>query len=89
LAKDLRTPIVNPPVSAKDAYPISGLTFLLVRKEGPEIAQQKAVKDFIAYVIGNGQDAADVLSYAKLPASLQQRDQTLLGELTAGGHALN
>lgn len=89
LAKDLRTPIVNPPASAKDAYPISGLTFLLVRKDASEMGQQKALKSFIAYAIGNGQDAAEGLFYAKLPPSLQQQDQALLGQLTAGGHALD
>jgi phosphate transport system substrate-binding protein len=30
LAKDVRTPVVDPPVSARDAYPICGLTYLLV-----------------------------------------------------------
>lgn len=89
LAKDPRTPIVNPPASAKDAYPISGLTFLLVRRDRSNISEQKAVRDFIAYAISSGQDAAEELSYAKLPPSLQQQDQALLGELTAGGHALN
>ncbi|MGA7291454.1 MAG: phosphate ABC transporter substrate-binding protein PstS, partial [Terriglobales bacterium] len=34
LAKDVRTPIVDPPATAKDAYPIAGLTFLIVPKEG-------------------------------------------------------
>lgn len=88
LAKDLRTPIVNPPGPAKDSYPIAGLTFLLVRKDASEMNQQKAIKDFVAYAIGNGQDAAEGLFYAKLPASLQQQDQALSGQLTAGGHAL-
>ena len=32
LQKDVRDPIVNPPASAKDAYPVSGLTFLLIPK---------------------------------------------------------
>ena len=89
LAKDPRAPIVNPPASAKDAYPISGLTFFLVREDAHEVAAQQAVKDFIAYTISNGQDMADGLSYAKLPAAVQQRDQALLGELTSGGHPLD
>ena len=29
LAKDLRTPIVDPPSTAKGAYPITGLSFIL------------------------------------------------------------
>lgn len=89
LAKDPRAPIVNPPASAKDAYPISGLTFFLVRKDAHEVASQKAVKDFIGYAISNGQDTAGKLSYAKLPPAVQQRDQALLGELTSGGRTLD
>jgi len=46
LAKDVRTPIVDPPASAKDAYPISGLTFLLVPKQGKDPAKQDMVKQF-------------------------------------------
>jgi phosphate transport system substrate-binding protein len=88
LGKDPRTPIVDPPVSAKIAYPISGLTFLLVQKDVSDASEQQAVKDFIAYAISNGQDAAEGLFYAKLPMSLQQQDQALLGELTASGQAL-
>ena len=34
LAQDPRLPIVNAPATAADAYPISGLTFLLIPKDG-------------------------------------------------------
>lgn len=88
LGKDSRTPIVNPPESARDAYPISGLTFFLVQKDVSDAAEQQAVKDFIAYAITTGQDAAEGLFYAKLPMSIQQQDQALLGELTGNGQAL-
>ncbi len=84
LAKDVRTPIVNPPASAKDAYPISGLSFILIRK-GPATDDQRAVKDFITYAISTGQDSAEELSYAKLPTSLQQQGQQLLSQLSTTG----
>jgi phosphate transport system substrate-binding protein len=89
LAKDIRTPIVDPPASAKDAYPISGLSFLLVQKDRSEVDEQKAVKNFISYAISNGQDAAEGLYYAKLPESLQKQGEAALQGLTAGGHAMN
>jgi len=89
LEKDIRAPIVNPPASAKDAYPISGLSFLLVQKDRSSGDEQKVVRDFIGYAISDGQGAAEGLYYAKLPESLEQRDRALLGELTAGGHAIN
>ncbi|HLV86778.1 MAG TPA: phosphate ABC transporter substrate-binding protein PstS [Candidatus Sulfotelmatobacter sp.] len=81
LAKDVRTPVVNPPASAKDAYPISGLTYLLVPKQGKSQAKQQTLKDFVQYIISDGQSAAENLQYSKLPPSLAGQDQQLLGQL--------
>ena len=84
LEKDVRTPIVDPPAAAKDAYPISGLTFLLVPKQAKDAAKQNIVKDFAQYIITQGQAAAESLQYSKLPDSLAQQDQKLLGEIGGG-----
>ena len=81
LAKDIRTPIVDPPASAKDAYPISGLTFLLIPKEGKDVGKTQLLKTFVQYMITQGQEQAANLSYAKLPEALQQEDQSLLAEV--------
>jgi phosphate transport system substrate-binding protein len=87
LAKDLRDPIVDPPGSAKDAYPIAGLTFLLVPKEGKDPKRTNTLRQFIEYIVTQGQDTAENLFYAKLPGSVQQQDQALLSELgTEGQH---
>ncbi len=79
LAKDARIPIVNPPASAKDAYPISGLTYLLVPKESKNAARGENVRKFIEYVIAQGQNEAAQLHYAKLPQTLIALDQKMLG----------
>lgn len=84
LEKDVRTPIVDPPASAKDAYPISGLTFLLVPKQAKDPAKQNILKEFVQYIITQGQASAEGLQYSKLPESLAQQDQKLLGEVGAG-----
>jgi phosphate transport system substrate-binding protein len=81
LAKDIRTPIVDPPATAKDAYPISGLTFLIVPKEAKSTAKGTVIKNFVEFIVTQGQDEAEKLSYAKLPAALQQLDQSLLAQL--------
>ena len=81
LAKDVRTPIVDPPATSKDAYPISGLTFLLVPKQGKDPAKEQAVREFVRFVVTQGQDSAAGLQYAKLPQSLAEQDQKLLGEV--------
>lgn len=85
LAQDVRTPVVNPPASARDAYPISGLTFLLILKQGKTPQRQQIVKEFVQYIITNGQHAAEGLQYAKLPDSLVSQDDKLLGDLQTGG----
>ena len=85
LAQDVRTPVVNPPASAKDAYPISGLTYLLVPKQGKTPQKEEIVKEFVQYIITTGQSAAESLQYAKLPDSLVSQDGKLLGELQTGG----
>lgn len=87
LAKDVRTPIVDPPPSARDAYPISGLTFLLIHKDR-EANEQQAVKAFVAYVTSKGQDFSEQLSYARLPQPVQEQDAQLLSQLTANGQTL-
>ena len=79
LAKDTRIPIVNPPASAKDAYPISGLTYLLVPMQPKNVERGDNVKKFIQYVITDGQSQAVDLHYAKLPQSLIDLDQKMLG----------
>jgi phosphate transport system substrate-binding protein len=82
LSKDVRTPIFDPPASAKDAYPVAGLSFLIIPKEGGDAQSRQAIKDFIQYAVTTGQDSAESLDYARLPKSLQQQDLALLGGMT-------
>ena len=85
LTKDPRIPIVNPPASAPDAYPISTLTFLIIPKDGSDSAKRAALKGFVQYVITDGQAAAGTLNYAPLPDAVKQYNQTVLGQLTTNG----
>jgi phosphate transport system substrate-binding protein len=85
LAKDVRTSVVNPPASAKEAYPITGLTFLLLPKQAKDDARGQIVKQFVAYIITEGQNSAEGLQYTKLPESLAEQNQKLLAELPPGG----
>ncbi|MGB6133829.1 MAG: phosphate ABC transporter substrate-binding protein PstS [Acidobacteriaceae bacterium] len=89
ISQDPRQPIVNPPANAPGAYPISGLTFLLVPKDGADQAKRAALKEFIQYIITDGQATAGTLSYAPLPDSVKQYDQQQLQQLTANGQPLN
>jgi phosphate transport system substrate-binding protein len=88
LAQDVRTPIVDPPASAPDAYPICGLTYLLVTKDGRDAKKRETLKSFVQYVLTDGQTLAESLSYARLPARLASQGQNLVGEILANGQPI-
>jgi phosphate transport system substrate-binding protein len=86
LAKDVRTPIVNSP--APDAWPISGLTFLLVYQDTKDPVRAKVLGDFIGWAIHDGQEYADDLDYARLPAAVVKVNEGAVRLLSAGGKRL-
>ena len=86
LAKDVRTPIVNSP--APDAYPISGLTFLIVYQDAKDSARGLALARFLDWAIHDGQQYADALDYARLPEAIVKVNEGTLKMLTAGGKKL-
>jgi phosphate transport system substrate-binding protein len=89
ITEDVRSPIVNPPASAPDAYPISGFTFLLIPTDGPDAAKRELLKHFVQYIVsGDGQQMASALHYAPLPPSVIEQDQKLLDRMTADGRPL-
>jgi phosphate transport system substrate-binding protein len=88
LSQDPRLPIVNPPASAADAYPICGLTFLIIPKDGAGHAKRAALKNFVQYIITDGQATAGTLNYAPLPDGVKQYNQQQLQLLTADGQPL-
>jgi phosphate transport system substrate-binding protein len=89
IAEDVRSPIVNPPASAPNAYPISGFTFLMIPTDGPDAARRGVLKHFIQYIVsGDGQQMASALHYAALPRSVLEQDQKLLDRMTADGKPL-
>jgi phosphate transport system substrate-binding protein len=88
LTKDFRTPVVDPPASAKGAYPITGLSFILIPKESKLPGEQQKFKDFVAYCLTDGQTSAEEMSYAKLPSPILQQGQALLSQLMENGKPL-
>jgi phosphate transport system substrate-binding protein len=83
LAKDVRAPIAN--AAAPDAYPIAGLTYLLVYQDMKDAARAKALAGFIAWAIHEGQESAAQLDYAPLPEALVKVNEATLHTLTSGG----
>ena len=86
LANDLRTPIVDPPATAKGAYPITGLSFILIPKDNTHgRGEQQALRDFLGYSLSTGQDVTEQLYYTRLPPPIQQQGEALLAQLTESG----
>ena len=88
LARDPRHSIVNPPAASKDAYPIAGLTFLILPKDGPDKTRRAALKKFVAYLVNEGQQTAAKLDYAPLPEAVRAYDAEQLKLLEAAGQPL-
>jgi phosphate transport system substrate-binding protein len=86
LAKDVRTPIVNSP--AADAWPIAGLTFLIVYQDAKDAARGLALARFLDWAIHDGQQYASALEYAQLPEAIVKVNEGTLKLLTAGGKKL-
>ncbi|HXF59269.1 MAG TPA: phosphate ABC transporter substrate-binding protein PstS [Candidatus Saccharimonadales bacterium] len=86
LAKDVRFPIVNSP--APTAYPICGLTFLLVYQDQKDAGKAHALASFINWAIHDGQTVASSLDYAPLPQPVVKVNEASLKRLTIAGKPL-
>jgi phosphate transport system substrate-binding protein len=86
LAKDVRAPIAN--AATPEAYPICGLTYLLVYQDQKDPARAKVLANFIDWAIHDGQDLAEGLEYARLPEAVVKVNEASLKKLTAGGKPL-
>jgi phosphate transport system substrate-binding protein len=62
---DFRVSITDPP--GKTAYPIASFTWLLVPQKFTDAAKRDAIKGFIKWMLADGQNDVEALSYAKLP----------------------
>jgi phosphate transport system substrate-binding protein len=76
---DYRYSITNAP--GKDAFPISGTTWMLIPLHSRDAAKGKVVVDFARWAITDGQKFAPDLSYASLPSSLVARLGATLNEI--------
>jgi phosphate transport system substrate-binding protein len=73
--------IVDPPASAANAYPLSTFTYAIV-----PVSSSKAtrLRQFLQYAIGDGQQFAADLEFAKLPAKVIAADKRTIAKLKSG-----
>ena len=69
---DFRVSITNAP--GKGVYPISSFTWLLIPSKIADPAKKKAIKDFLTWMLGDGQKMTDALSYASLPKTVVAKE---------------
>lgn len=76
---DFRVSITD--AAAKDAYPISTFTWLLIPEKIPDPAKLKAIKDFIGWMLVSGQPMAAPLDYAPLPKPVVTKEQKAISKI--------
>lgn len=73
---DFRVSITNAP--GKAAYPISSFTWLLIPARIQDAQKRDAIKDFVKWMLAEGQNYAEALSYAKLPKEVVAKETKAL-----------
>jgi len=76
---DYRISITNAP--GAQAYPISSFTWLLVPVKAQDPAKGKVIKDFLNWMLNNGQSEVSNLYYAPLPKSLVEKEHASINSL--------
>ncbi len=85
LGGDLRAHAVAAPGDL--AYPLCSFTFVLVQKDGSNVASRRALARFLWWATHDGQGFAPPLGFGALPGELQVRDEGVLRGLRAGDDA--
>jgi phosphate transport system substrate-binding protein len=76
---DFRVSITNPP--GKTAYPIASFTWLLIPEKFSDSTKRDAIKGFVKWMLSDGQNYAEQLSYAKLPKEVIAKEKTALAKI--------
>jgi len=72
MPEDFRVSITNAP--GKGVYPISSFTWLLIPSKIADPTKKKAIKDFLAWMLADGQKMTEALSYAPLPKAVVAKE---------------
>jgi len=72
MPEDFRVSITNAP--GKGAYPISSFTWLLIPSKIADPAKKKAIKDFLGWMLADGQKMTEALLYAPLPQAVVAKE---------------
>jgi phosphate transport system substrate-binding protein len=76
---DFRVSITDAP--GKNAYPISSFTWLLIPEKFSDAAKRDAIKGFVKWMLKDGQNYTEQLSYAKLPKEVVAKEEKALAKV--------
>jgi len=76
---DFRVSITDAP--GKTAYPISSFTWLLIPSKFSDGSKRDAIKGFIKWMLTDGQNETEALSYAKLPKEVIAKETKALDKI--------
>jgi phosphate transport system substrate-binding protein len=76
---DFRVSITNAP--GKAAYPISTFTWLLIPEKFSDAGKRDAIKGFVKWMLADGQNYAEALSYAKLPKEVVAKEVLAISKI--------
>jgi len=76
---DFRVSITN--AAGKDAYPISSFTWLLIPEKIADANKKKAIKDFLVWMLADGQKMTEALAYAQLPKAVIAKEQKAIAKI--------
>lgn len=76
---DFRVSITN--AKGKGAYPISTFTWLLIPAKISDNAKRDAIKGFVSWMLSDGQNYTEALSYARLPKEVVAKEKKALANI--------
>jgi len=76
---DFRVSITN--AKGKGVYPIASFTWLLIPQKFTDASKRDAIKGFVTWMLADGQNYAENLSYAKLPKEVVAKELTALNKI--------
>jgi phosphate transport system substrate-binding protein len=76
---DFRVSITDPP--GKDAYPIASFTWLLVPAKIQDPAKKKVIRDFLHWMLSDGQKLTQALDYAPLPKPVVDKELKTIAKI--------
>jgi len=79
MPEDFRVSITDPP--GKTAYPIASFTWLLIPEKFSDGSKRDAIKGFVKWMLTDGQNYTEQLSYAKLPKEVVAKEVKALAKV--------